>query len=445
MAAQLSEIDRRLSEPSLIEPPPVDPLLEPSLHDLAVLGDEVDKRETPPSPTPTAQEQLLTLFRQSKQAIDSNGADPFAERHLRFCLYRLDFDPDIAEEVLPYFVERPWLSESIALYLQRGRLDGSIEKSLRNIIMTHKVYDSVVTLAVDTLVRQGLSLRPQHNLLRQWLISGARDWPLLCSVAIALGEFPDNMSVFLQSMHSASPSVRRVAMIQALRIARDKGEAIHILREGVGDNSPVVIDALLYQVYNEWGLTLGDLGVDEELLADYCIAHAKGYDNSLPTIQPDYIRHILAKQYKVDCPKALSFHALLGSEYDRAAQFLWTAENSYLVNPSRYVSQLDLFHEELLYPIMVDELRLKSSRAELAKLELTNRIEHLQKQKRELATFSGALLACRRLRANPETHTRLHHQWTVTNPVSWQQRDGLKKMLSGGYQELADWVSAGCP
>lgn len=445
MASQLSELDRRLREPLLSEPPPVDPLLQPSLHDVALLGDDISKAQDPARPAVGVEEELLRLFWRSKESIDSDHQEPFAERHLRFCLYRLDFDLEIAEAVLPFFVERPWLSESIAQYLQNGKLNTKTVDFLLDVIVMHNVYDSVVALAIDILIRQGCSMRSQHELFRQWLISDTRDWPLLCAAAVALGDSSDNMSVFLQAMKCTSPSVRRAATIQALRVARDQSEATHVLKRGIRDCSPVAIDALIYQLYNEWGLRLGELGVDEERLTDYCIAYARGYDHSLPTIQPDYIRHILSTRYSVDCPKAASFRALLGSHYGRAADFLWTAENSYLANASRYVSQLDLFHEELLYPIMVDKLQLKTSREELAKVELTNRLDLLQRQKRELGAFVGALLACRRLRANPETHSRLHHQLTVTSPVSWRQRDGLKKTLSGGYQELVDWISEGCP
>ena len=68
----------------------------------------------------------------------------------------------------------------------------------------------------------------------------------------------------------------------------------------------------------------------------------------------------------------------------------------------------------------------------------------LQKKK-ELANFVGALVDCHRLRANPETHSRLHRELTETRDVTWQARNALKKKLCAGYQELVDWLILGCP
>jgi hypothetical protein len=446
LAAQLSEIDRRFNEPELPELPPPDPLLEPSLHDVALLGEDFNVRADPSKPAPTVQQELLELFWKSKHSIDSDDGDPFAERHLRFCLYRLEPDPEIVAAILPFFVERPWLSEIIALYLRKCELDKETVGHLRNVIETHKVYDSVVALAVDILVRQGVSLRPQHDLFRQWLTNGNRDWRLLHVAAIALGESSDNMLVLLEAMRSSSPSVRRVATIQTLRLARDQDEAAHIFNVCIDDLAPVVIDALLYQLYNEWGLTLNDLELDDQSLTDYCVACAKGYDDTLPAIQPDYLRSVLAKNYNVKFLDTMDFHALLGSDYERASEFLWQAENSYLVNPSRYVSQLDLFHEEVLYPILVDKLHWKGTRGELAQVAFPDRARYFLANKVELASFGSAVLECHRLRSScSEAHTRLHRQLITTSPITWRQRDGLKKRLGAGYQELVDWLAAGCP
>jgi hypothetical protein len=188
------------------------------------------------------------------------------------------------------------------------------------------------------------------------------------------------------------------------------------------------------------------LELDDQSLTDYCVACAKGYDNTLPAIQPDYLRSVLAKSYNVEFLDTMDFHALLGSDYERASEFLWQAENSYLVNPSRYVSQLDLFHEEVLYPILVDKLHWKSTRDELAQVTFPDRAKYFLANKVELASFGSAVLECHRLRSScPEAHTRLHRQLITTSPITWRQRDGLKKRLGAGYQELVDWLAAGCP
>lgn len=445
LAVQLSELDQRLREPDPLYLASADPILEPSLHDVALLGEDFNDRNDAPDPTPTIQQELIDLFWKSKKSIDSNHEDPFAERHFRFCLYRLEPDTRIIDAVLPYLVEKPWLGEIVTLYLRRCKLGTDTIHQLQSIVATHNVYDNIVAHAIDTLIRQNASLRGHHDLMKQWVIDEKRQWPLLCNTVIALGEAPDNMSVILQATKSSSPSVRRMAVIQALRLARTEHEAIHICKTAIMDSSPIVTEALLYLLYNEWSLTLGDLDLDDQHLPDHCIASAKGYDISLPAVTPDYVRHVFVKSYSVEIRVPVDFHALLGQDYDRAARFLWQAENSFLANASRYVSQLDLFHEELLYPILVDKLSLKETRHELAQVEWTNRIELLLKQQRELASFAGALLECRRLRANPETHTRLHKELTRTSFVSWRQRSALKKKLCAGYQELTDWIAAGCP
>ena len=441
LAAQLSELDRRVNEPDLPEEPPPDPLIEPSLQDVALLGEEIDIGARAADIVPTAQESLRELFWKSKRAIDSNNGDPFAERHLRFCLYRLTGDDVIVAAVLPYFVDRPWLSELIAAYLHRCELEQQAIETLRTVIQEHNVYDSVVALAIEVLIRQGVSQRSQDEMFRQWLTGEGRDWPLLCAAAMALGETSDNMLVLLEAMSSRSPSVRRMALIQALRLARDQGEASHILRRAITDDEPLVADACLYQLYNEWALTLRDLEPSGQPLPEYCVASAKGYDTTLPAIQPDYVRTVFTRDYGVELSYTIDFHVLLGSFYGHASEFLWQAQNSFLVNPSRYVSQLDLFHEELLFPILVDKLRWKLTREELVKVELGNRIEYLSKNVRALGSFGDALRQCHDLRCScTEAHTRLHRQLTATSPVTWRKRDGLRKHLRAGYQELVDWL-----
>lgn len=446
MAAQLSEIDRRFNEPiDLSKQTLIDLLSEPQLHDVALKGEECDTEANHMHTTPLVQDELLALFRQSKDFIDSNnGSDPFAERHLRFCLYRLAPNPTVVNSVLLYLIERPWLSEIIYLYLQRCKLTQNAVEHLFNIIETHNVYDSVVALAIETLVKQPVSLRSKHSLFRQWLTDSKRDWLLLCTATIALGENSDNLTVLLKAARSsASPSVRRMSFIQALRLAKDNHEAVYILKFGIRDSASAVTDAMLYLLYNEWTLTLEKLGLDEEEQpTEYCINCARGYDSRLPEIQPCYLRHIFTSFYEVKFSTLVDFHTLLGSEYSRAGDFLLQAQLSYLSNPSRYVSQLNLFHEELLFPILVDRLNWKSSRGEVVKVALPDRMKYLQKNRNQLSTFANELLACHDLRSSStEAHTRLHQVLETTSPISWRQRDGIKRKLCGAYQDFADWLS----
>ncbi len=448
MASKLSEIERKFRELNDVPDPTLpDSLAEPSLHDVAVLGEDSDTQNIDSQTIASGlQDDLLKLFLQSKESIDSSGSDPFAERHLKFCLYRLDPNLTIVSAILPYLVERPWLTEQLHQYLRKCKLDKeAVEYLEKKIIATHSVYDSTVTFAIETVIRQGISLRSHHGLFRKWLTDNKRDWPLLCASAMALGDNSDNMSVLLNviSSPSYSPSVRRTAIIQALRVARDKHEAVCVLKLGIDDKAPIVIDAVLYQLYVEQGLTIQKLGLDDiQAPAEYCIASARGYDNSLPHLQPCYIRYVFARFYKVQFPESVDFHTLLGSEYNRATNFLWQADKSYLSNPSRYVSQLDLFHEELLYPILVDKLKLKNSKEEVAKMSLPSRMGHIQSQEQQLGIFASALLKCHDLRStSTEAHTRLHKILDATNPVNPHQRDVIKKQLYGAYQQLVDWLT----
>lgn len=146
---------------------------------------------------------------------------------------------------------------------------------------------------------------------------------------------------------------------------------------------------------------------------------------------------------------SVDFHAMLGEkEHKRAASFLWQAERSYLSNPSRYVSQLNLFHEELLYPIFVDKLQIKSTREDAKAVALRNKLDMILKKiqiegEPKLGTFISVLLDCNDLRSRgTEAHTRLHGSLDFTNPIDWHQRDSLKKRLCGAYQELADWLAS---
>lgn len=449
LVSKLSQIDRRLNEPNDVpEETLPDPLTEPPLHDVAVLGDDINtENNDSQAPESAIQEDLLELFWQSENSLYSNpDSNRFAERHLKFCLTRLDPNPEIVFAIIPYLVERPWLTDFIYRYLRKCKLEKEAVEKLKDIVATHSVYDSTVASAIETLIQQKVSLRSLHGLFRKWLNDNKRDWPLLCAAVMALGENPDNMSVIVKviSSPSYSPSVRRTAIIQALAIARNKHEAVCILKIGIHDNAPIVIDSLLYQLYVEQGLTIQKLGLDNsQNLAEYCIASARGYDNSLPHLQPSYIRYVFIRFYKVKFTELIDFHILLGSEYNRAENFLWQADKSYLSNPSRYVSQLDLFHEELLYPLLVDKLKLKTSREEVAKVSLPDRMKHIQSQEQRLRIFSSGLLKCHDLRsASTEAHTRLDKILDRTNPVDWHQRNALKNQLCGAYQELVDWLSA---
>ncbi|MEP0885634.1 RNA-directed DNA polymerase [Trichocoleus sp. ST-U3] len=444
MASKLSQIDRRLKElDDIPEQTLPDSTAEPSLHDVAILGEDIDADNNPLQATDVLiQHELVELFWQSKQSLDSTGSDPFAERHIKFCLTRLEPNPEVVDAILPYLIKRPWISEFIHRYLSKCELSKDNVEELKKIIKMHKVYDSTVEFSIDTLIRKKVSLRPLHGLFRKWLTDNRRDWALLSTAAMALGEHPDNMSVLLNVVSSSaySPSVRRIAIIQALRLARDKHEAVGILKVGIHDTAPIVIDSLLYQLYVEQGLTILKLGLgSEQQLTEYCLASARGYDDSLPQLKQCYIRQTFIKFYGVKFPELVDFHALLGAEeHIRAANFLWQSNRSYLSNPTRYVSQLHLFHEELLYPIFVEKLKFKNTREEAAKIAMRNRIEMIQKevlQKGEvkLGNFASMLLACNDLRAkSTESHTRLHGILDPTNPISWHERDSSKS----NYVEL---------
>lgn len=261
MASKLSQIDRMLHEPNdALEQTVSDPLLEPSLHDVAILGEDINLDNNDSQvPNSKIQDELLDLFWKSKEYIDLNkDSERFAERHLKFCLTRLESNPDVVLGILPYLVDRPWLSESIHLYLRKCKLETKAVEELQNIIATHSVYDSTVALAIETLIQQKVSLRSLHGLFRKWLTENKRDWQLLCAAAMALGENSDSMSVIFNviSSSSYSPSVRRTAIIQALRLARSQQEALCILKLGIHDEAPIVIDALLYQLYVEHNLTI---------------------------------------------------------------------------------------------------------------------------------------------------------------------------------------------
>ena len=445
LASLLSDIDQRMREPEPIIPPEIDPLLNPSLHNVALLDENHNLTQN--LPETSMQEELIDIFWQAKKSIDlgrDKDDDPFAERHLKFCLYRLEPNTEIAKAILPYLIEKPWLSQVIGLYLGKCTLGIAEINYLKEIITSHNIYENIITTAIEVLLKQNVSLKPQHDLFKQWINEDKLSWSLLCNALIVLGGSSENMSIILKALKSYSSTVRRMAIIQALRLSRNQNEAIHICQIAVSDKSPIVTDTLLYLMYNEHALKVSDINYKDSL-TDYCKMIAQGYDTTLPSIEPDYIRHIFSKSYSVIFTSPVDFHGLFGTHFDRAAEFLWQAETSFLVNPSRYVSQLNLFHEELLYPILVDKLKLKKSDNELALTEFGNRVEMLHKHKKELASLAGGIINCNLLRANPETHSRFHNQLIETSHVTPKKRNDLKKRLMGGYQELTDWLIAGCP
>jgi hypothetical protein len=465
LAAQLSEIDSRFRNPEHYIDAlwADDPLIEVPTNELALITSE-DDIETGNSRAVTdsqqedelfakliewveteVQEQLKVLFWESLSDVKNRSENLFAERHLRFALYRLNPEPDITEAIIPLFLDRPWLSEVIAFYLSKDELEEGIIQFLQKVIYEHDVYDSVVALAVKLLIRQGVSLRRYQNLFRRWITDEKRRWTLLEAASQALGESDDNMSLLLRGCSATSPLVRRMCLIQALRLASNRDEAIFVASNFVEDVSIEVSNTLIYLIYNEWDWTLSEVTMGRHNIPEQTVRYAGGYDKTLPTMEADYIRHTMVSIYDVSMEGGVDFRKFLGTEYHHATKFLWQAQISYRSNPSRYVSQLDLFHEELLYPILVDWVKLKPSRDDLAIVEFSNRIDMLVKNKRELRTFAGAISACRDLRANPETHSRFHRQLTYTNEVTWRERDNLKRQLCGGYQELVSWIAKGCP
>lgn len=452
LSAELSELDRRLDEIELTEKVSPDPLNEPSLHDVALLGaDTADGFVKTSSPDPSLQERLQEIFWNSKKAIDSDDkSNSYAERHLKFCLYRLKPDERISESVIPYLIERPWLAEIISGYLRRGKLNPVCIEKLKSIVATHSVYDSVIATGLEILLAQAVNLRPFQDLLRQWLQDENRQWVLRCVAALCLGESSDNISLLHQQAKNSnnSPTTRRMCLIQSLRLAKSPEEALHITKSVVGDASPIVIDTLLYQIYVELSLNLNAVRRDTKNLPDYCVAIAKGYDKSLPDVQFDFIRQTLADFYSVEFSQPVDFHQLLNNGYKLAAYKLWQSKLEYLVNPDRHVNQLDQFNEELIAPIIVDVLGLKNSREELALVEYGDRIKMLRDFSKSKDNLLGAFISgiqeCRLLRRNPETHPRLHRVLPETTHVDWRQRDLLRKKLIAGYQELVNWLIAGC-
>ncbi len=420
----------------------IDSLSEPSLHDIAAQGLDFDpdtQTEVPPE-KPSLQQELCELFWQSAKKLDK---DPYAERHLRYCLWRLSPDSDIRNFVIHNLLERPWISSLICYYLEKCQLEDSNLDYLHKLIAEHDVYDSVIASIIDVLHRRGISLRQHHGQFRRWLISSERDWVLLSSVAIVLGASPDNLTVLVKTLNNPqiNPIVRRSALIQAAKLAKNAHEATQILKSAVLDTAPIVIDTALYLLYGEWGLTVEKLALkDTQKPIEYCSAIANGYDSSLPKYQPCYIRYVFVKEYGVDFKEPIDFHTILNSEYERTAEFLWQAQMSYLINPSRYVSQLDLFHEELLSPLLVDKLKWKASRQELVKVSLPDRMIALRNNHDKLSVFASALIECHRLRSRcTEAHTRLEKVTDPTAPITWRQRNELRKNLCGAYQELSTW------
>jgi retron-type reverse transcriptase len=443
MGALLSEIDRRLHEPvdsadvAQDENTPSNPLYQANQIALDKGGDT--------SLNSLLQDSMVNWFWQLKERLDTNDNDRFDEKHLRFLIWRLEPNTSIAKTLIPLLVMQPWLSELITSYIKKCELDKEAIESLHNIIENHTVYDSVVALVIDTLLVKNVSLRQHHVLFRKWLAENSRDWPLLSSVALALGESSDNMAILVKAIRqqSLSPSARRMAIIQASRLARTKSEASSILKIGVTDQHAGIVETALYLTYIDWSMSLSELNRPHIPISEYSSVVAKGYDNSLPDVYACYIRHVFAKDYNVSFIDHLDFRSLMGDEYNRAASFAWQAERSYLTNPSRFVSQLDLFHEEMLFFILVDKLKWKS-KDELVKVALPDRISHLIKNKTELATFGAALQSCHQLRSScTEAHTRLHKVLDVTNPINWRQRNELKKKLCAGYQELVVWIENG--
>ena len=107
----------------------------------------------------------------------------------------------------------------------------------------------MVSLALDILVRQKISLLSQHSLLKKWIVEDKRDWKLLVSAVVSLGESSNNLSVLLQALESKSAYVRRMAVIQALRIAQNKDEAIYIASKAIEGVSRVNYHPTIHQTF----------------------------------------------------------------------------------------------------------------------------------------------------------------------------------------------------
>lgn len=447
LSSVLSDLDRRYKEQMIItKTGETDSLVEPSLHDIAGQGFDFDPDqpiENPPENPENVQNELSTIF---WQAIDGLGSNPYAERHMRYCLWRLSPDDSIRDFVVQNLLERPWITNLFCYYLSKCKLSDDNLSYLHTIIAEHDVYDSVVAGIIDMLLKKNISLRQHHGQFRRWLMNPERDWILLSVVATALGASADNLIVLVKVLENPfiNPIVRRSALIQASKLAKTIHEAVPILRLGILDNTPIVVDSALYLLYVDWGLNIEKLSLQEmQKPSEYCLAIAKGYDESLPQYQPCYIRYVFAKDYNVNFTKPFDFHSILNSDYDRANSFLWQAQTSYMTNPSRYVSQLDLFHEEILFPILVDKLKWKANKEELVKISLPDRMNYLRNNHSELTVFASAISECHRLRSScTEAHTRLDKVTDITSPVTWRQRNDLKKNLSGAYQELSTWLIA---
>jgi len=444
LSSVLSDLDRRYKEKIVIaKTGETDTLSEPSLHDIAGQGFDFDPDqpiEAPPE-NPDVQNDLSILF---WRAVSELGSNPYAERHMRYCLWRLFPDDSVRDFVVQNLLERPWITNLFCFYLSKCQLSEDNLKFLHAIISDHNVYDSVVAGIIDMLHKKGVSLRQHHGQFRRWLMNSERDWILLSVVATVLGASTDNLTVLVKAIENSSinPIVRRSALIQASKLAKNIHEVIPILRFGILDSTPIVVDSALYLLYVDWGLSIEKLSLQEiQKPTDYCLAIAKGYDASLPHYQPCYIRHIFAREYNVDFSTSFDFHSVLNSDYERAANFLWQAQISYLSNPSRYVSQLDLFHEEILFPLLVDKLKWKSSKQDLAQVSLPDRMIYLRNKHESMSVFAGAILECHRLRSScTEAHTRLDKVTDITSPVTWRQRNEMKKNLCGAYQELSTWL-----
>lgn len=438
----LSELDRRYKEIVIPKQNEDDTLSEPSIHDIASQGFDFD----PDNPLETPQNhidlqnELLIIFWQAIKELDEN---PYAERHLRYCLWRLAPDDSVKDYIIEHLLERPWIINLYCYYLSQCNLSTYNVNDLKRIMIEHNVYDCINSGLINVLYKHEISMQEYNGLFRTWLKESQRDWDLLSTVATVLGLSSYNTTSLVEVLKSSSanPIVQRSSLIQASKLAINVQEMLPILKLGVLNKNPIVIDAALYLLYVEWGLNLEKLSIQPQVLSDYCLSVAQGYDKSLPKIDHCYIRHIFTTEYNVEFVSPFEFQSLLGSDYTRAASFLWQAQTSFLINPSRYVSQLDLFHEELLYPLLVDKIKWKANRMELASVAYPDRIKYLVNNEKKLIVFAGTIQECHQIRSScSEAHTRLDKVLDPTSPVNWSMRNEVKKKLCGAYQELATWL-----
>jgi len=211
---------------------------------------DIDKQNTK-----NLQEQLRKQFLESLPLLDTARSKE-ADSSITFCLWRLDPDASVVEDVIKLLDKLPWRSEAVTTCLGRYTKNKRVAGALKDFIARHEVYPWHRANALWALYQVAGS-KPIEDVCRRWVADSKLDWYARTIAARILANTPGQHAFLLECLkleqanannnHQTDTEILRQELaFGAYQKIKSKGKQLSLLKLICNDPSPLLKRLALY-------------------------------------------------------------------------------------------------------------------------------------------------------------------------------------------------------